>query len=240
MSYVKDTDILDATNGGLDIILSYYPNANNVITKTTRQFKLRESEKTASASLKQLENGVWVVTDFGGDQVSRNGISVCSVEENISYGEACALLGSRYQIEGAKLQVVKPKIEHRPLAPKETPGSYHFVYKDFTAKELALIGPRVNEKHCEEFKLRSCQSFAYCKENETIVTTATEEYPILVFDFGTWQKIYQPNSFEKQYRFRYAGAKPNRHVFGLDLIEKEFKRIKAAKESEESEEIDER
>ena len=236
MSYVKDTDILDATNGGLDIILSYYPNANNVITKTTRQFKLRESEKTASASLKQLENGVWVVTDFGGDQVSRNGISVCSVEENISYGEACALLGSRYQIEGAKLQVVKPKIEHRPLAPKETPGSYHFVYKDFTAKELALIGPRVNEKHCEEFKLRSCQSFAYCKENETIVTTATEEYPILVFDFGTWQKIYQPNSFEKQYRFRYAGAKPNRHVFGLDLIEKEFKRIKAAQESEESEE----
>jgi hypothetical protein len=54
MNYVKDTDIFDATNGGLRLP---YPNAHDVITKTARQFKLRESEKTASA-LKLLENGV--------------------------------------------------------------------------------------------------------------------------------------------------------------------------------------
>lgn len=228
MSYVKDTDIFDASNGGLEIITSYYPNAYKVITKTTRQFKLRESEKTASASLKLLDNGVWVVTDFGGDAVPRNGVQVCALEENISYGEACALLGARYRIEGAKMEIYKPKIEKRPLAPKESPGTYHFTYnKELSEKELAIIGPRVNNKHAEDFKLKSCKSFAYCKENETIVTTATEDYPILVFDFGTWQKIYQPNSFEKQYRFRYAGAKPNRHVFGMDLVEKEYKKLKA-------------
>ena len=233
MSYVKDTDIFDASNGGLEIITSYYPNAQNVITKTARQFKLRESEKTASASLKLLQNGVWVVTDFGGDAVSRNGVQVCALEENISYGEACALLGARYRIEGAKMEIYKPTIEKRPLAPKETPGTYHFSYnKELSAKELAIIGPRVNNKHAEDFKLKSCKSFSYCKENETITTTSTEDYPILVFDFGTWQKIYQPNSFEKQYRFRYAGTKPERHVFGLDLIEKEFKRKKAAQEEE--------
>jgi hypothetical protein len=233
MSYVKDTDIFDATNGGLEIITSYYPNALKVVTKTARQFKLRKSEKTASASLKQLPNNVWVVTDFGGDQVSRNGIMVCQLEEGISYGEACALLGARYRIEGAVMEVHKPKIEKRPLTPKETPGTYHFVYnKELSPKELAIIGSRVNNKHCEDFKLKSCKSFAYCKENETIVTTATEEYPILVFDFGTWQKIYQPNSFDKQYRFRYAGEKPTRHVFGMDLIEKEFKKRKAAQEED--------
>ncbi len=232
MSYVKDTDILEATNGGLDIISSYYPNAHKVITKTSRQFKLRESEKTASASLKLLQNGVWVVTDFGGDQVPRNGVQVCSVEEGIAYGEACALLGARFNIKGAEMQVWKPIIEKRPLAAEETPGSYHFTYKDFSVKELAIIGSRVNEKHCADFKLRSCQSFAYCKENETIVTTATDEYPILVFDFGTWQKIYQPNSFEKQYRFRYAGTKPSKHMFGMDLIEAEFKRKKKALEED--------
>jgi hypothetical protein len=44
--------------------------------------------KTASASLKKLQNGVWVVTDFGG-QVPRNAI-VCQLE--VTYGEACALL----------------------------------------------------------------------------------------------------------------------------------------------------
>jgi hypothetical protein len=236
MRYVKDTDIFEATNGGLDIIASYYPNAQKVITKTTRQFKLRESEKTASASLKLLQNGVWVVTDFGGDGVSRNGVQVCALEENISYGEACALLGARYRIEGAVMEIHKPKIDKRPLNAKETPGSYHFVYnKELSTKELALIGPRVNNEHCKDFKLKSCKSFAYCKENETIITTATEEYPILVFDFGTWQKIYQPNSFEKQYRFRYAGTRPNRHVFGLDLIEKEFKKQKAAQDEETTE-----
>lgn len=233
MSYVKDTDIFEATNGGLEIITSYYPNAYKVITKTTRQFKLRESEKTASASLKLLDNGVWVVTDFGGDAVSRNGVQVCALEENISYGEACALLGARYRIEGAKMEIYKPTIEKRPLAPKETPGTYHFTYnKELSAKELAIIGPRVNNKHAEDFKLKSCKSFTYCKENETIVTTATEDYPILVFDFSTWQKIYQPNSFDKQYRFRYAGTKPNRHVFGMDLVEKAFKQRKAAQEED--------
>jgi hypothetical protein len=233
MSYVKDTDIFDATNGGLDIITSYYPNALRVIDRTARQFKLRESEKTASASLKKLPNGIWVVTDFGGDQVSRNGIMVCALEEGKSYGEACAILGARYRIEGAAMEVYKPIIEKRPLTAKETPGSYHFVYnKELSPKELAIIGPRVNNKHCEDFKLKSCKSFGYCKENETIVTTATEEYPILVFDFGTWQKIYQPNSFEKQYRFRYAGTKPERHVFGMDLIKKAFDKNKTILDEE--------
>jgi hypothetical protein len=233
MSYVKDTDILDATNGGLEIITSYYPNAQNVITKTARQFKLRESEKTASASLKLLQNGVWVVTDFGGDSVPRNGIQVCAIEESISYGEACALLGARFNIKGAELQVYKPKIEKRPLAPDEVAGSYHFIYNDTVSeKELALLGPRVNEQHCSDLKLRSCIAYSYCKPNETIVTTATEDYPILVFDFGTWQKIYQINSFEKQYRFRYAGEKPERHVFGMDLVENEFKRLKKKEEED--------
>jgi hypothetical protein len=230
MSYVKEQDIFDATNGGLDIILSYYPNANKVISKVAKQFKLRESEKTASASLKLLANGVWVVTDFGGDQKSRNGIQVCALEESISHGEACALLGARFQIKGAELQVVKPIIERRSLKADETPGTYHFAFKDFTPKELALLGPRVNEKICQEYQLHSCASFSYCKENETITTTSTEEYPIFVFDFGTWQKIYQPNSFEKQFRFRYAGAKPKRHVFGLKQIEEEYKKLKAAYE----------
>jgi hypothetical protein len=111
MNYVKDTDIFDATNGGLEIITSYYPNAHDVITKTARQFKLRESEKTASASLKLLENGVWVVTDFGGDAIPRNGVQVCALEENKSYGEACAILGARFNVKGADLTIYKPTIK---------------------------------------------------------------------------------------------------------------------------------
>lgn len=226
MAYIKDQDILDATNGGLDIILFYYPDADKVLHKAARQFKIRQSEKTASASLKQLDNGVWVVTDFGGDQKSRNGIQVCMLEEGITYPEACNLLGSRYEIKGAEIKHVKPRLERRPLKAEETKGQYDFQAKDFTDAELALLGPRVNAVHCKEYRLVSLESFTYCKENEAIVTYSTDEYPIFMFDFGTWQKIYQPNSAEKQYRFRYAGKKPDRHMFGLDVIKKEYERRK--------------
>jgi hypothetical protein len=231
MSYVKDTEIFEATNGGLDIILSYYPNAEKAIS-SNKQFKLRESEKTASASLKKLANGIWVVTDFGGDQVSRNGIMVCAIEENLDYGKACAYLGSLYRIEGAPIEVFKPIIKKRELTEGETPKTYDFKYKEFTEKELALLGPRVNASHCEDFQLKSIESYTYFKDNEAVETTSTEDFPIFGFDFESWQKIYQPNSFDKQYRFRYAGVKAPRHVFGLDLIEKEFKRLKKKQEDE--------
>jgi hypothetical protein len=231
MSYVKDTDILDKTDGGLLIILEYYPNAAKSANGSGKSFKIRDSEKTASASLKKLAGGVWVVTDFGGDSVSRNGIQVCMLEENINYHKACELLGAKYQIEGAKMQVFTPVITKRPLKKTEKPGEYYFEWNDkLTEEQLKIIGPRVNEEHCKDYKLRNCKSFTYCKENEAVVTTATEEYPILVFDFDTWQKIYQPTSFEKQFRFRYAGLKPKTYTWGLDVIEKEFKKRKKKQE----------
>jgi len=160
MSYVKDTDILDATEGGLLIILSYYPQANKVVTKVAKQFKIRESEKTASASLHKHASGVWLVTDFGGDQTPRNGIQVCALEENITYAKACELLGARYHIEGAKMQVFTPKIEKRPLKPTEKKGDYYFEYfKNFEKEDLQLLGKRVNEAHCKEINLKKCKSF---------------------------------------------------------------------------------
>jgi hypothetical protein len=235
MSYVKYTDILDATNGGLDIIISYYSNAQKVTTKNAKQFKIRESEKTASAALKEGKNGVWRVTDYGGDSIGRNGIEVCMLEEDKTFEEACAILGSRYNIQGAEKQVYKPIIKQRSLTADEVPETKHIVYKEFTATELTLIGPRVNKEHCADFKLRSCESITYCKENLATIVTATDEYPISVFDFGTWQKIYQPNAEDKNFRFSYAGSKPARHVFGLDLIEKQFKARKKAQDEDQIE-----
>jgi hypothetical protein len=236
MSYVKDTDIFDATNGGLEIITSYYPNAAAVINKSARQFKLRESEKTASASLKLLENGVWVVTDFGGDAIPRNGVQVCAIEEGKSYGEACAILGARFNIAGAELQIYKPVVEKRALKQDEEPDSASFIFKDFTEKELAILGPRVHADHCASFNLKSCKSYTRNKQNESVTINSTEDFPIMVFDFGTWQKIYQPNSFEKQWRFSYVGTKPKRHVFGLEAIEKQFNKNKEAQQKDDYDE----
>lgn len=232
MSYVKDTDILDATSGGLDIITAYYPNAEKVLSKVAKQFKVRESEKTASASLKQLDNGVWVVTDFGGDHKQRNGIQICSLEENIPYGEACAMLGARYNVKGAEIQYFKPVMEQRKIKTEEIPNSKTFVFKDFTDKELALLGPEVNGGHCDDFKLKSCESITHISDKEVTIISSTEDFPIFVFDFGNWQKIYQPFSEKKGFRFSYAGDKPKRHLFGLDVIKKEYARLKKKQEDD--------
>lgn len=231
MSYVKYTDILDATNGGLEIIISYYPEALKVTTKTNKLFKIRESEKTASASIKEGKNGVWKVTDFGGDSVSRNGIEVCMLEENKTFEEACVILGSRYNVKGAPAQIFKPTIKQRPLNTDDVPNSKTIAYKEFTPKELAILGPRVNEKQCEDFNLRSCESITHIKENEVTIVSSTDEFPIFAFDFQTWQKTYQPNA-KKEWRFNFNGNKPNRFVFGLDLIKKEFEKRKKAQEEE--------
>ena len=54
--YVEQQNILDATNGGLDIILYYYPQARQALETREKRFKIRE-ERTPSASLKQAADG---------------------------------------------------------------------------------------------------------------------------------------------------------------------------------------
>ena len=46
--------IFDATRGGLDIILDYYPQAEATIGKKGAKFKLR-NERTPSASLREKD-----------------------------------------------------------------------------------------------------------------------------------------------------------------------------------------
>lgn len=239
MAYINEQDIFDATSGGLDIIIGYYPQANDIFTKSAKNFKIRPSEKTASATLKELPNGIWVVTDFGGDQKSRNAIHICSLEEGVTYGDAIQLLAKRLHIGGTVLELNKPLIEKRPLYSDETPGTYGFEYREFTEQDFLIFGARVNKAHLEIYNLKACSSFKYVKDNEVVITTATDNYPIYVFDFGEWQKIYQPNSLEKQFRFRYAGKKPKRFCFGLDVLAKAYKENKKKIEEEDFVDIEE-
>ena len=227
MCYVRYEDILNGTDGGLEIIRTYYPKVDDGIHRKDSKFKIRE-EKTASASVRQKEDGWWYVTDFGGDQKERHAIAICMLEDGVEFKEACAMLGSRFRIKGAEVEwkAVKPKIEKRALKPDEEPGKYIFEYKDFTEAALAILGPYVSDVHCQEFKLFNIDSFSHIKQNEVVVTTATDEYPIFCFDYGEWQKIYQPMSYEKKFRFRYAGNKPQTCWFGMDIIKEEFTKRK--------------
>lgn len=50
MSDLK-SKILDATNGGLDILLDLYPSAREVVHGSAKKFKMREEERTPSATI---------------------------------------------------------------------------------------------------------------------------------------------------------------------------------------------
>ena len=131
--YVEEQAILDATNGGLDIILYYYPQARQALETREKRFKIRD-ERTPSASLKQVEDGNWLVTDFGDDQVPRNAIRVCMKEEGKTFREAIVILAGRYGIGGIKSEVNKPELEIRDALPDESEGSYEFDVKTEISK----------------------------------------------------------------------------------------------------------
>ena len=75
---IRPEDILNATHGGLDIILHCYPQAAECVN-TKKHFAIRD-ERTPSACLREFNSQrygkIWQVTDFGGDGKGENGISV--------------------------------------------------------------------------------------------------------------------------------------------------------------------
>lgn len=218
MAYELQEQILLATEGGLQIIIRYYPQAADTINSNNKKFSIRD-ERTPSCSLKQLKDGNWVVTDFGGDQIPRNGIQVCMFEENISYREAIAKLSGEHSIGGIKRDINKPGFEIIDATPDQKEGEYFFELNEkLSENELKLLGPLVTQEVCDTYHFYSLKSFTYIKGRKAQITTATENYPIFLIDHGEWKKIYQPLSFDKQYRFRYVGSKPKDLINGLDIL----------------------
>jgi hypothetical protein len=220
--FIEQSDVLSATQGGLDIILHYYPQASQALSTPRKEFKIRE-EKTPSARLKQATDGNWLVTDFGDDSTPRNGIQVCQREESVSYPEALAILGTRYGIGGIKKEVNKAGFEKRDAKPDEKEGDYIFEVKEkISEAELKELGPRVTEDVCRRYNVHALNSFTQIKDRKALVTSSNENYPIFLIDHGEWKKIYQPRNPEKQYRFRYHGTKPKDFINGLDQVKKAY------------------
>lgn len=240
MAFVNYKDILEATNHGLDIIAMYYPDAPNGLRRRDRKFKIRD-ERTASASIR-LKDDSYHVTDFGGDQKERNAINVCMYETGKTFKEAINYLAGVFKVNGATVtwQEIKPEWSTRPISEGESHKDYRIVEKDFTDNELKRLGKCVSEEHCKEFNLISTKSFEYVKENEVSITSSTDEYPIYAFREKEWSKIYQPLSYNKQFRFRFVGKKPERFIYGLELLKKQYlKNVKNQEEEQYDDEDDE-
>lgn len=233
--------ILDATDGGLNIILSLCPDARKCVDSNTTHFKLRSNEKTPSATLKRDKSGTWFVKDFGGD-FSGGAINLYMYLNGVDLKTALKTLGAQYQVlNSAPPEIFLPIREKRPAIETEEEGSYSFVVKpSFSDLELETLfaksvfqhGSNISKDNkdwnrplinsCAALGFFALTSFTYIKDREARTTISTDNYPIFLIDGGDFKKIYQPKSLDKKYRFRYFGKKSNDYIFGLQRFNKTF------------------
>lgn len=223
----RANEIINATNGGLDIIKHYYPQAEECVG-TNKAFKIRD-ERTPSAHIKEY-NGVWYVTDFGEEGKGKNGIEICMKEENVGLSEALHILAERYHLSSSNFSDCnKPIINKKNASGNEKEGDFSFEKKDtFSEKELKVWGPKVRQEDLKALSWFSLKSYTKTKKDSksgqlmTTTIESTERYPIFLRECNTFRKIYQPLSEEKKYRFFYNGDKPQNFINGLDELKKAY------------------
>ncbi|MCT4079276.1 hypothetical protein HZP84_03920 [Elizabethkingia anophelis] len=227
--------ILFHTNGGLDIIQQLYPQA-----ELNKNFKLRDNERTASASLKLIEDR-YRLTDFGGNIRAEDCFGLYALENNLAYYEAILEIGRDLQ-QRTGIQIFEEtrefyKYEFREYDLEDFPHElnekqFHFISRDFNEYELELLGPFVEQEDCQKVNLFALDEYSYYNEEKKKVFRfiATDKFPILAFinndpKLGQWLKIYMPKGSKKysedgkDRRFRHVGGRPKDFVFGLDRIE---------------------
>ncbi len=216
--------ILDATNGGLDIILYYYPQAREVLEGRAKHFKMRNSERTASTTIKKFGQ-LWYVTDFGDDQTARNAIDLTMREENINFSQALYLLADRFSIDcGYKPEINKPDISTRKPEDGEQEGSITWEAKqEPEAADLEAMGTFVKKETMQRYNVLSLKSYAITKrkENGQLITTVIKSnpnYPIFLYQFDGFQKICCPYAYDKANRFRYVGNKKKDIIYGMEQV----------------------
>ena len=216
--------ILDATNGGLDIILYYYPQAREVVEGRAKHFKMRNSERTASTTIKRFGQ-LWYVTDFGDDQTARNAIDLTMREENINFSQALYLLADRFNIDcGYKPEINKPDISTRKPEDGEQEGSITWEAKqEPEAADLEAMGTFVKKETMQRYNVLALKSYAITKrkENGQLITTVIKSnpnYPIFLYQFDGFQKICCPYAYDKANRFRYVGNKKKDIIYGMEQV----------------------
>ena len=264
MSFIDQKEIFEKTNGGRDVIEAWYPNSVASFANVLKKFKARDGDKTPSCSLKMTQpDGVWVVTDFGGDQKPRNAIAVVMLEENCEFPKAIQIIATRFNIlpEEQRSEIFKPVIHQREATPDETDGAWYFETKEFTMTEVTtILAPKVWEFLIKQapkgdrdpmeaamdeavrvfrfYHFHSLKGYRVVKNRKTTEIESTDEYPIFMFEEMTadkkvWRKIYQPKNSDAGKRFMHYGGRPADFIFGYQQAHKAYQEITAIKDDDE-------
>lgn len=249
---IKVEDILNATHGGLDIILDCYPQARMCVN-TKKHFAIR-NERTPSASLRQYDSKsygrIWQVTDFGGDGRGENGISVYMNYKGMrqsQFNEALLQLAAKFGVKDElNHSVNKPDIRKRPANQDEQDGTRSFELNDkFTEEELRVLGPKVTQKDVDDLHWHSVKWITNVKNREALVKYSNSHYPIFMREClirkgqggeqdDKFYKVYEPLNFDKGFRFSYtpSGKKPQRYINGLSELKEAYAKFNSEEERE--------
>ncbi|MEE1174293.1 MAG: hypothetical protein U0K53_02315 [Paludibacteraceae bacterium] len=226
--------ILNATRGGLDVILSYFPEAEACIG-TNKHFKMRPGESDASACIKEIK-GVWYVTDFGAESKAKNCFDIVMAEEGVNFSKAIYFIADRFRVDiGFKAEINKPIKEFKTVAADAKIGFVEAVEKDDPYSDVSVLGAMVTPDVMRRYNIKSLKSYSkvFKKDNGTkcqVTISSNENFPIFMFDYGTWQKIYAPMAYDKKDRFFYVGEKPRDHVFfGLKQLQEVHAKLEQQK-----------
>lgn len=230
-------EILEANEGGLNIIADYYPKVRDV-KGTTNKFSMRnEKDPSAKLNLRKTENGcdVYKVIDFGGANREMNAIEVVAYEEGLTFKEALKFVLKRYpRLSGNNTE--DQSIRWEEPTEYEKLGDISWTETEVTEKALRILGRNVQK---EQFAF---YNWHYIDELRTVLRRKTDNKvmvcirksndtnPIFVrqcfYKDGDrlehFWKFYEPKAKDKKYRFRYypVDKKPENYVHGLYEIEK--------------------
>lgn len=221
---IKIEDLFAKTNGGLDIILSYYPQAGECLD-SRQGFRMR-NERTPSAYIKRFGE-IWKVTDFGDDAHAMNAVDICMKEEGRNFREALCILADRFGVsETLSASVNRAVITTRPATADEKEGDFSYESRDrFSEKELEIWGPKVKQEHLDALSYIPLISYTKTSKDretgalKTTTVASTETYPIFLRQCGEFVKIYQPHNPDKAFRFFYNGTKPKDFLNGLKELQ---------------------
>ncbi len=130
-------------------------------------------------------------------------------------------------IEGKEFQKIKwaPDYAMREMQPADKKGNYNFIYKEKpTPEELAAIGRYVTADTLDYFHCRVVEQYEYCGKSKKLnrdvvhIFKSNKDYPIFLFDYSSFQKLYRPHEMEKKNRFLYIGQKPKDFIYGLEQL----------------------
>lgn len=243
---IKIEKIYQATRGGLDIILDLYPQAKDCVGQKNKHFRIRD-EKTPSAVLREV-NGVWKVTDFGGEGRAESPVDLYMKEMNIDrFPEAVLKLAARYNVTDELDRTInKPTFEERAALTEEKDGQRYIEFNDeLTEAELRVLGPLVRQEHADALHWHSVKAVRYVKDRKTRIKKSNENYPIFARECLVKEahgeepevkffKLYEPLNPDKGWRFSYwpEGVKPKQYINGLAELKKAYRDFNRQEQAE--------